>query len=230
MFIKKIILLVLFLILYSCSENNINIPQQKTPDIPLEYNFKLTDKNTAFKFGIWMFKHKGHNKNSIANWISVQHLGKDVLEPINVLWLDFKAKSKEESTNNVIKFLELNNFIMRSGSSVGYFSFFEDFEWVPQYKATWSDKLNPNTINNHGRTFLSHQINDNLGKSFFVSSGAFSIEDEKHLFISFKDALNQFKEVEDWSIYLENLDAGNIIKFENYDTFDHEGIKVFILN
>lgn len=228
--IKKTLHIYLFILLCSCSENNILL-EPKTPALKFKYKLTIPKNNSfvSFNFGIWMFKANYINKNAIANWINVEHLGKKVLEPINVVWVDFRAKNKEESTENIISFLTQNNFLMRSGSSIGYSSFFEDYQWVGQYQETWSNKLDPNTINNHGRIFLSHQIKTESNGSFFVSSGAFSVESEKHLFISFKEALQQFNAVKGWSLYKDKLNVGNSIVFDNYSTFDHEGIKVFIL-
>lgn len=232
MYLRKVICFISCISLFSCSESKITL-EKRTPQIKINYNFNLSDKNDQvnFDFSIWMFKNNNNpDKNSIANWLNIAHQSKTILEPINVLWIDFRAKTKSEAINNNIKFLTLNNFLMRSGSSKGYFGFFENKEWIEQYKDTWSDKKDPLTINNHGRTFLAHKVISKSGNTVFISSGAFSIESEKHLFVSFNDALKQFNEVDDWWVYKENMDVGNLVEMNNYSTFDHKGVKVFVLN
>jgi hypothetical protein len=191
--------------------------------------FKDQEEKTSVDIGIWMFKTKELNLNSIANWIGVQNEGKFILEPINVVWVDYVSKSKQEAEEKVITFLINNNFLHRSGSSIGYAAVFEQNYWIEQYRETWSDKLNPNTINNHGRVFLGFETKTNEGNRAFVSTGAFSVEDEKHLFLSFDDALKQFNETEIWKIYSEYLSVNNVVKNYWFSTFDHRKIKTFIL-
>ncbi|MCL7754033.1 hypothetical protein [Polaribacter sp. Z022] len=227
---KKISYTIFILLFVSCSKNKISFEKRTSP-LNLDYHFFFNDKEDQLNFsmGIWMFNARNESENSIANWINVEHLGKTILEPINVLWIDFKANNKTEAINNIVNFLTLNNFIMRSGSSIGYHSFFDDFKWISQYQETWSSHENPNTINNHGRIFLGHQVKSSLNQNVYISSGAFSIENEKHLFISFKDALKDFNNVDQWKTYDENLNIGNKVESGNFSTFDHEGLKVFVL-
>ncbi|WP_299012152.1 hypothetical protein [uncultured Polaribacter sp.] len=231
MFFKKNILLVLMFVCISCSKNE-TLFEEKTENINLAYTIDLKDKknNILFDFGIWMFKNKEPNQNGIANWLNIPHQNKEILEPINVLWIDLKSKNEEEATNAILFFLKQNGLAERKGSSTGYATFFEDYQWKEQYRETWSDKQDPITVNNHGRIFVAHKTKyQNQDKDFFVSTGAFSIEDEQHLFVSFKEAQEQFKVLENWRLHANALKVGNIINTNNISTFDREGVKVFIL-
>jgi hypothetical protein len=223
--------IILLLILVSCVKT-IEGVENINDHINLKYNLTIDNQNDEinFEFGIWMFKDKKADKNYISNWLNTKFNHLNVLEPINVLWLDFSAKNEKEAIDNVVEFLKLNKFSIRRYSSTGYFGLFENNKWIPQYPETWSDKLDPRTINNHGRVFLAHQISSKLNKPIFISSGAFSIETETHAFISFNKALKQFNEVKEWSLFADNFKVGNIVQTNNYSTFDHNGVKIFILN
>ncbi|MDD7914870.1 hypothetical protein [Polaribacter ponticola] len=224
--------MVLFLITTSCSDKT-DVFKLKQEQVPLSENIKITSKNKEdlnLDIGLWMFNKKTPEISSIANWIGIQLKGKVILEPINIIWLDFKATNKVEAEENIVNFLKANNFLMRSGSSTGYYGLFENDYWIPQFMETWSDNANPTTINNHGRIFIAHEIKDNSNNSFFVSTGAFSIENESHHLISFRDALKDFKPVIDWSVSNNSYQAKNIILSSNYTTDDHNGIKIFTLN
>lgn len=230
--LKKFSLIFALSIFSSCSEDIISL-EEKAPDIKLKYSLSIQDKNTinTFNFGIWMFKEQHNHKNAIANWLNIPHSKKEILEPINILWVDFKSKTKKEASEKIASFLALNGLILRNGSSTGYSSFFKDYEWSAQFKETWSDNTNPATINNHGRIFISNNLkNDEEDNFLFVTSGAFSVETEAHLFLSFKDAVNQFNAVDNWRLYNSKLKVGNKINTSEISTFDHEGVKVFVLN
>lgn len=226
--IGRTIPFIFIILLISCTKEIKDLNE----NIELKHNFKVvTEKDQVnFDLGIWMFKDMIADKNYIANWLNTRHDSKSILEPINIIWIDLKAKDKTEASNNVVQFLKQNGFVNRRYSSTGYSSFFDNIEWIPQYPETWSDKADPRTINNHGRIFLAHKTSSKSNNLVFVSSGAFSIESETHAFISFKNSLKQFNEVSEWRIYKNNLDIGNIIQTTNYSTFDHEGVIVFILN
>lgn len=232
MLFRTSFLIVLFLITSSCSDKT-DVFELKQEQVSLSENIKITCKNKEnlnLDLGLWMFNKKTPEISSIANWIGIQLKGKVILEPINIIWLDFKATNKVEAEENIVKFLKANDFLMRSGSSTGYYGLFENDYWIPQYMETWSDNTNPTTINNHGRIFLAHELKDNSNKSFFVSTGAFSIESESHHLISFRDALKDLKAVIDWTVFNYSYQAKNIITSNNYTTDDHNGIKIFTLN
>ena len=150
---------------------------------------------------MWMFSEKQFEVNAIADWIGVKKNGKTILEPINIIWVDFRATNKNEAIENITTFLNDNGFLLRNGSSNGYYGLFDSSEWIHQYKETWSDNQNPNTINNHGRIFLSHQLKSNLNNAVFISTGAFSIEDQNHYLISFDDALKKIDKTGQWQIF-----------------------------
>jgi len=160
----------------------------------------------------------------------VKKNGKTILEPINIIWVDFRATNKNEAIENITTFLNDNGFLLRNGSSNGYYGLFDSSEWIHQYKETWSDNQNPNTINNHGRIFLSHQLKSNLNNAVFISTGAFSIEDQNHYLISFDDALKKIDKTGQWQIFKNRFISNNIIQNNDYITYDHKGIKVFVLN
>ncbi len=228
--IRNLLFILPLLLFSSCSKEDENKVFQKntlnfTQEIQIE---TLNDGNFELNIGIWMFKKQKKEIDAIANWINVQHLGKTILEPINIIWVDLTAKTTEEANLNVTTFLKANNINPRAGSSEGYFGLFENNNWVSQYDKTWSNQLNHITVNNHGRIFLSQKIISNTGKTAYISTGAFSYENEQHYFISFKNAIYELQEQNNWKIYDEQLQIRNIISNSVYDTFDHEGAKVFI--
>ncbi len=225
-------LFVLFLLTTSCSDKT-DVFEFRQEQVSISENIQINRKNKEelnLEVGLWMFNKKTPEINSIANWIGIKQNGKAILEPINIIWLDFIATNKLEAEENIVNFLKTNGFLMRSGSSTGYYGLFENETWITQYMETWSDNANPTTINNHGRIFLAHELKDNTNNTFFVSTGAFSIESKSHHLISFREALEDFKAVNDWTIFNYNYLAKNIILSNNYTTDDHNGIKIFTLN
>lgn len=228
-YLKKPSYIIFFILLVSCVKIGVENPNEY---IDLKYNLTIPNQNDEVNFdlGIWMFNEKKADKKYISNWLNTRYLNRVLLEPINVLWLDFRAQNKAEAINNIVEFLKLNNFLIRKYSSTGYYGFFENNIWIPQYPETWSDKLDPRTINNHGRVFSAHQIKSKLNNPVFISSAAFSIESETHAFISFDNALKQFNEVNKWRVFKNNFKVGNIIQTKIYSTSDHNGLKIFILN
>lgn len=223
---------ILFLVIFSCGPDNNSMELKKEP-FQLTSNITIVSDSTEranLNFGIWMFNKKKTEIDAIANWIGIKRNNKNILEPINIVWVDFKANNKKEATENITDFLFANEFLIRSGSSTGYFGLFENNTWLPQYKETWSDKQDPVTINNHGRLFVAHEIMSNLDNPVFVSTGAFSIESQQHYLISFNEALNKMQEVNKWKIKEDKFRVGNIVKDDTYTTFDHQGLKIFILN
>lgn len=231
---RLVIYLVFICLLWSCSKTEedifTNIVPENIPIFLLSNSFtihKNNIENISLNMGLWMFKEKKYEKKSIANWIDVQHEGKFILEPINVIWVDFKATSKNEAKQKILTYLETNKFIHRSGSSIGYFGYFGSSNWVSQFRETWSDKQNPSTINNHGRIFLNFETTTSNGQKVFITSGAFSIENEKHLFVSFDKALDAFNNTQTWQLYSENLNVHQILNDYTYTTFDHKRVKIF---
>jgi len=229
---KNIFSAFLIMFIFSCSKKQPYLEYQKKA-INLRNNitvFNNRNETISFDFGMWMFNERKLEVDAIANWIGIKQKGKSILEPINIIWVDYKANTKNEARENITTFLNANDFLIRNGSSVGYYGLFENNNWIPQYKETWSDKEDPKTINNHGRIFPAHKITSNLNNPVFVSTGAFSIEDELHYLVSFNDALKKMKETKEWKVFRNRFKAANIIQEHNYTTFDHEGIIVFVLN
>ena len=232
---RKFLLIFISVLLSFCSSNEDLIPlsNSKSEKIinllyPLTIN-KNNEEKVSLDIGVWMFKRNELDVNSIADWLGIRFDGKVLLEPINIIWVDFVSKNKEEAEQKVLTYLEKNNFLHRSGSSTGYLGIFENNYWLHQYRETWSDKLDPNTVNNHGRIFLGYETFSNLGNSVFVSTGAFSVENEKHHFISFEKSLWQFHETEFWKVNSEVTTLKNIVKNDTYSTFDHNRVRTFIL-
>jgi hypothetical protein len=220
------------IIIVSCSAKDDSL-EMKNKTFNLSENIIISSKSDEtinFDFGIWMFNRERADVNAIANWINIKKDGKIILEPINILWIDYRANNQVETIKNITDFLHSNNIMNRNGSSTGYYGLFDNNNWIPQHQETWSNMENPLTTNNHGRVFLAHKVMSNLQNPVFISSGAFSIESEKHYLISFNDALEQMKEINEWKIFDNRYKTRNIIVTDNYTTFDHNGIKIFILD
>lgn len=231
MIFRNIIFIFMLILLFSCNDSDEIELNERSVSFKINHNFNLLIASDTVKFnaGIWMFKEKKATINSIANWINIKHFGKTILEPINVVWIDFKATNKTEATNNIVAYLEENKFVLRNGSSTGYYGLFDYNKWIGQHKQTWSDNINPVTTNNHGRIFLAHALENDVNETYFISTGAFSIESPEHYFVSFNNALHQFKETKEWSIFKDNLKIGNIYNTNDYTTIDHEGVKILVL-
>jgi len=230
--LKNLLYLILFFIIFCCAPDKDLLELKKEP-IQLTSNITIVNDSSEkanFNFGLWMFNKKKIEIDAIANWLGIKQNNKNILEPINIVWVDFKANNKKEAIQNITNFLYANEFLVRNGSSLGYFGLFENNTWIPQHRETWSDNQDYYTINNHGRLFVAYEIMSNLNNPVFFSTGAFSIESPQHYLISFNEALNKMKEVNKWKIKEDKFNVGNIIEDDTYTTFDHQGLKIFILN
>lgn len=231
---KSTICIFSFLVL-SCEKSDFNDKLEsfhnKTFKIPLlDYtnSIQLSNENISFEIGVWLYKSKYLQYEDIANWLGIQHKGKFLLEPINILWIDLKAKNKNEAVKNVEKHLSFNDFHPRSGSSEGYYGNING-EWFIQHNKTWSNKASHLVENNHGRVFISNQVKINSDKSIFISTAAFSIETKEHLYLSFKKAKSDFLPNNDWKLITESYDLNNSYFDLLHSTDDHDGVKIFIL-
>jgi len=235
-----------FLILISfpflqCSKHEIAGNNNNDPENPYGVVIEDTFEHIAHPFyqssckiGLWMLK-EGH----IANWKGVYDF--ELYEAINVLWIDYIATSHEEAKLHIKLFLENSGFSTRGFSSSGYHTFIDDKE-VVQYPLDdpWSDHKNPFVENNHGRVFISGNINTGNHQQVYYSSGSFSRETSMdHYFISFNQSRDKLtlsaNWVEEGKVVLKNVyNKCKELKIRKemgyaYSTIDHDGSRVFVL-
>jgi len=201
--------------------------------------------------GLWMFKQKDLSTDAIADWIGIPYLEKTLLEPINVLWIDFDSTTEQEARDKVSSFLKSKDNDFHTEPflhTADYYGFYRDWVSDPQWKglypffpvrAAWVDAGWPGE-NNHGRIFPAVRIFTTSGDPAFVTSGAFSRESgvdlidelKGHYFISFNIARNKLRKTDRW-IELPRESVGNVYKwdrFRDFTTGDHDGeIRVFAL-
>jgi hypothetical protein len=146
----------------------------------------------TLQLGVWMFKAPTLEFGSIADWSRLPPIprytlpgGQHLIEPINVIWLDFIATDEAEAAARVGSFLTNSD-----GDGSGWFSepgchgddYFGHFPadprlWLPAYQATWADaRCGVLTDADHGRVFPASRILSDRGRPAFVSMGAFSRE------------------------------------------------------
>lgn len=251
---KSVLLVVLLISLFpfitcditnnSETEEAFNIENPNS--LNLMYNLNYTnsqDLECNTEFCIWMLK-----ENEIANWMDNAYENElTIYEPINVIWLDYRAKTEEEAIENVFVFM-VNNFFFQEGinslgiplHTYGYTALYDINTIINQFplEAAWVDAQHPSE-NNHGRVFPSFKVNTNKNSSVFVTLGAFSRESEwnmltqkGHDLVSFNQARDALSENGDWKTEKLNLNIGNQYKAElekDYCTLDHNGTKMFTL-
>ena len=194
------------------------------PELTHPFSHTSGGLESSATVGIWMFSSPENatipalltenrtkpelKVQAIAEWLGVPlvlpgGIEQDILEPINVMWIDYTAENHEEARGNVQDYLEQADFELEApGSSLfpnhsyGYWGWYDGgmvTDMVRQWPATstWVDALQP-TENNHGRVFATVNVGTEENPAFYTL-GAFSREssrDEGHKFLSF-DAAQQ---------------------------------------
>lgn len=218
-------------------------------------NTNTPGANATADVGLWMFKRDEKSFNAIADWSGKEYqifANKRILEPINVLWVDFTSTTKQEATDKVYAFMtESGQFIIETPlifniptHTWGYFAFSSEVNGIeqccdPSHNWTWVDVKHP-AENNHGRIFPAIQATSSIGDQVFITSGAFSREGayniilnppigQGHDFISFNEARDVINVQGGWKVEAM-IRAGNeysLTELLPYTTVDHDGIRVF---
>ncbi len=126
-----------------------------------------------------------------AHWLGGILNGKELVEPINVVFLDGKSQHLEEAQANMERALAQAGFPMRIGHSSGYFAFV-DGRLHSQLPASPHKAFSNEPFefpNDHGRVFGPVQI---LGRFVFVAGfsreGIAPLDKVKHRYVSFNRA------------------------------------------
>lgn len=226
--------IILTLLWHSCSKND-TIVTKPINEIRNPYKLPLTftylhqqnEFNSQATIGLWMFKN-----DHIANWLGEDDNGKEIYEPINVLWIDYSADTKEEALFNISEFLIANGYKTRRGSSTGYFSYIgvqPSPEFTPQSPTdkTWSDG-NAWQENNHGRLFTASSASGGAFYSLISLSRETAVT---HHFVSFKSARESLKAQKSWQLEQVLTNIANAYppgSNEHFSTKDHDAISVFV--
>jgi hypothetical protein len=219
------------------------------------YEHHSSGATVSIVVGLWMHKEQELAREAIADWLEVPYEGKELLEPINVLWVDSAARSDEEARDDVVSFLDACGFA-REGKqlglathSYGYHAYYNGI-WKEQYDAddAWVDRelLGSIVSSNHGRIFPSFQATSTAGRSVFFTSGAFSREgplgtlgsgveclfnvERCHAFQSFNQARDALRCGARGWLTTGLYDFGSAYPLSSgrsFSTGDHDGVLVF---
>jgi len=170
-----------------------------------------------------------------ARWLNEVYYGKQLREPVNVIFVDHAAKSAVDATNRLLRALTAAGFPLRFGHSHGYSALIAGArhgQLVAGKATAFSDEpfeLN----NNHGRIFGPYNYGDT-----YLFTGAFSreridpIAQVKHEFVSFnqaRDALAQRMERKTHFQRARFISLDNALLSHPYlTTGDHDGIAVLL--
>jgi hypothetical protein len=201
------------------------------------YDYRSGVSVTA-TIGVWMHRAPVFERGAVADWLGIPYLGKELLEPINVLWVDPLARSEDEARDNVVAFLDRCGFD-REGNvffgeiprhSSGYYASYGTGIWREQYDPddAWVERrfLRGIVDSNHGRIFPSHAVLSARGQSVYFTSGAFSREgplgtlgsgaeclfarERCHPFRSFNEARDALNcGARGWSVHAPRADFAN---------------------
>jgi hypothetical protein len=220
------------LLLKPKEEFNIRNPFNVPLYVNIDFETNLQTHNCGFEICNWMLR--GNNIACWLDWYSFK-----LYEPINVIYIDFVSETAEESKQKVKDFLYNNSYMIRSGSSTGYYTIIEDekCKQSPSYYV-WSDNLDPKVENNHARIFFSTKPSSKGDIQYYISAGSFSREAAiKHNYISFEDAKNSLTATGEWKE--SNIEVtSNVLNYNsdfedakdyNYSTVDHTGIRIFYI-
>ena len=211
------------------------------------------------EIGLWMFKKKALSMDAIADWLDRTYArleNKDMLEPVNVLWLDFVSGRTSQARDRVSEFLDQSGFFTETFHSFPYFGYYRDASAGESWKKQWGPTLIPGVgasdrtwvdadwprKNNHGRIFPSAAFPSQSGTTVYVTAGSFSREskceqdfcllgEKGHDYISFNVARDRLEHSGQW-IESAGLRLGNEYPPHTplgFTTGDHNGIRVFAL-
>lgn len=170
-----------------------------------------------------------------AHWLGAQVSGKQLMEPLNVVFVDWRSRSMEEARAVLSEALSAAGFPSRTGHSGGYYAFMNG-RLHPQLPSepyhAFSDELFE-LPNDHGRVFgpVSWE-----GRFLFVAAfsreGVAPLDKVKHPYLSFNRARDKVADrLDERTAYkrggfvdLRNHLAGDPI----HTTGDHDGLAVLL--
>lgn len=183
-------------------------------------------------FGPWMLSPAG----TPANWLNQPYKGKELLEPINIIIIDSKAKSAEEARDRMLKNCARAGYPGRYGHSTGYQGMIDSqihSQLPTEEKQAFSDGCFL-LSNNHGRIF-----GPRLYRGQYYFSAAFSREGldlfarVKHIYLSFNIARNDFaRQLDRRTDYhiIGRLELGNCLPPDSKQTTgDHDGCATVLI-
>ena len=182
--------------------------------------------------GKWM----ATRHHEVAHWLNEIYFGKQLREPVNVVFLDPVAKTEAEAEARLIAAMTLAGFPIRFGHSDGYVALIGGVEYhmLPRQKRTAFSDGPFEFNNNHGRIFGPHR-----DASGFWFTGAFSRErvdpvgKVKHEYVSFNQARDRLAEQLDRSTFYKWV---NFVDLKNHllcrrdlTTGDHDGLAPLLI-
>ncbi len=163
------------------------------------------------ELGKWMLAPDGWP----ARWLGATYNGKPLHEPVNVIFVDYTARSPDDATNRLLRALAAAGFAVRHGHSSGYSAFIggRRFEQFPATHATALSDEPFEVNNNHGRLFGPCLFN-----GAYICTAAFSrervapLEEVKHAYESFNRARDTV---------VQNLDRKTTFKLTAFVPLDN---------
>lgn len=170
-----------------------------------------------------------------AHWLGAKVNGKELVEPLNVVFVDRRSKSMEEARVVLSEALSVAGFPSRTGHSGGYYAFM-DGRLHPQLPSEPNHAFSDEPFelpNDHGRVFGPVSLE---GRFVFVAAfsreGVAPLDKVKHRYVSFNRARDKVADrLDERTAYkrrgfvdLRNHLAGDPI----HTTGDHDGQAVLL--
>lgn len=170
-----------------------------------------------------------------AHWLGAKVHGKELVEPLNVVFVDRRSRSAEEAQAALEKALAQAGFPGRRGHSGGYFAFV-DGRLRPQLPAQPNHAFSDAPFefpNDHGRVFGPVAAE---GRFLFVAAfsreGIAPLDKVKHRYVSFNRARDRVADrLEERSDYQRRgfMDLGNQLSEDPvHSTGNHDGQAVLL--
>jgi hypothetical protein len=179
----------------------------------------------------WMYQ----NDMQKANWLGLKWDGKNLLEPINIIFIDTISRTVSESNHKLIENLKRAGYSKKPHHSSGYIGYIGGtfYPQIPREKYYAFSNENAEIDNNHGRIFGPCRFNS---KYFYTA--AFSREvinpftKIMHRYGSFNRARDELSQSLDKNsafriVGFVNLNNAIIDNKEN-TTADHDGVAVVL--
>jgi hypothetical protein len=174
-----------------CDDSSPMMPSPTGGDGPANFAYAYRHRSASLSLdvtlGVWMHRATQFTREAIADWLNVPFANKELLEPINALWVDPIAGSEDAARDRVVDYVDACGFEPEGhalfGSvpkhSTGYSAVYGNGVWKPQYDIdeAWVEGfLGGDFENNHGRIFPAFLAASQSGQPVYVTSGAFSRE------------------------------------------------------
>jgi len=209
--------------------------QEESSALPVESTAVIAVDTVCIKglpaLGKWMYQADKQR----AHWLGMKYRDKNLIEPINIIFIDSISKSAEEAMQRLTSELLQAGYPGRALHTGGYQGFIDTgfYQQLPREKNHAFSNHVAEMNNNHARVFGPHFFgNSYLFIAALSRENIAPFDSVKHSFASFNRARDEFAESLDQKSNYKIIDyvcMHNFILNDSLNTTaDHDGIAILL--